>query len=315
MTRTHRARAAAVTRRALSLRIFRLRFLFLLLALLLVMLVSPLLESTLLHRFYMVVMFSLVLVAAIMTASDGRRHQIVALTIGLPWMALNLYTLLWNIPAVATYANILACLFIVYVLLIVIDHILRADSVDLNILLGASSAYLLIALAWTTSYLIIFDLDPGAFSLVHGESRPYFHQFLYFSLTTMTTVGYGDITPLNPFAQIWATMEAVVGTLYMALLVARLVGLYQAGRPDGGGLRGLRWILAGVHEHLLSTMTPIASKPDLGIAGSTIRSQEGYFGALAATAASPAASAITDWLHLDRLGNLAQDRQRGGRAR
>lgn len=231
MTQTRRARAAAITRRALSLRIFRLRFLFLLVALLLVMLVSPFLESTLLHRFYMVVMFSLVLLAAIVIASDGHRHQVAALAIGLPWIALNLLALLWNIPAVAIHANILACLFNVYVLVIVLGHILRAGSVDLNILLGAASAYLLIALAWTTSYLVIFDLDPGAFSLIHGESRPYFHQFLYFSLTTMTTVGYGDITPVNPFAQIWATMEAVVGTLYMALLVARLVGLYQRQIP------------------------------------------------------------------------------------
>lgn len=227
MIQAPRARAAAVTRRALSLRTFRLRFPFLLLALLLVMLVSPFLESTLLHRFFMVVLFALVLLAAIVIAGDRRRHRVTALTIGLPWMAINLLALHWDIPAVEIYANILACLFSAYVLLIVIGHILRAESVDLNILLGAASGYLLIALTWTTSYLLIFGLDPDAFSLVHGEGRPYFHQFLYFSLTTMTTVGYGDITPVNPFAQIWATMEAVVGTLYIALLVARLVSLYQ----------------------------------------------------------------------------------------
>ena len=52
-------------------------------------------------------------------------------------------------------------------------------------------------------------------------------QFLYFSLTTLTTLGYGDITPINPFARIWATLEAVVGTLYVAILVARLVSLYR----------------------------------------------------------------------------------------
>ena len=231
MNQTRRAEAAAVTRRALSLRVFRLRFLFLLMALLLVMLASPFLESTLLHRFYMVAMFALVLLAAILIASDGRRHRMVALTIGLPWMALDVLALLWRSPTITIYANILACLFIFYVLLLIVGHILRAQAVDLNILLGAASAYLLIALAWTTSYLIIFDLDPTAFSMVYDESRPLFHQFLYFSLTTVTTLGYGDITPVDPFAQIWATMEAVVGTLYMALLVARLVGLYQSQKP------------------------------------------------------------------------------------
>ncbi len=51
--------------------------------------------------------------------------------------------------------------------------------------------------------------------------------YLYFSLTTMTTLGYGDIAPLKPFARIWSTLEAVTGTLYSALLIARLVGLYR----------------------------------------------------------------------------------------
>lgn len=227
MNQTSRATAAAITRRALSLRIFRLRFLFLLGALLLVMLISPFLDDTLLHRSYMVLLLALVMLAAIQIASERHLQRIVALTIGIPWLALALLALLADMPAIAIYANLLGSLFCLYVLFIVLDHIVQAETVDLNILLGAVSAYLLIALAWTTSYLVIIDLDPGAFLLAHGATLPYFHQFLYFSLTTLTTVGYGDITPVNPFAQIWATMEAVVGTFYMALLVARLVGLYQ----------------------------------------------------------------------------------------
>jgi hypothetical protein len=215
-------------RRALSLRVFRMRFLFLFLALLLVMLVSPFLDDSLLHRSYMVVLFALVLLAAILIAGGRQHHRIIALMIGVPWLALSLFGLLVDGDAVGIYANLLACSFCLYIIFLVLSHLLEADTVDLNILLGAASVYLLLALAWTTSYLIIMQVDPGAFSLVHGESRPYFHQFLYFSLTTLTTVGYGDITPVNPFAQIWATMEAVCGTLYMALLVARLVGLYQS---------------------------------------------------------------------------------------
>ncbi len=231
---TPHATAAAIMRRALSLRLFRMRFLFLFLALLLVMLVSPFLDDSLLHQSYMVVLFALVLLAAILIAGTRHHHRIIALIIGIPWLALSLFALLVDLQAVGIYANLLASLFCIYVILIVLSHLLDADTVDLNILLGAASVYLLLALAWTTSYLIIIQLEPEAFSLVHGASRPYFHQFLYFSLTTLTTVGYGDITPVNPFAQIWATMEAVCGTLYMALLVARLVGLYQSqkAQPD-----------------------------------------------------------------------------------
>lgn len=221
------ATAAAIKRRALALRLFRLRFLFLLLAILLVMLVSPFLDDSLLHRSYMVVLYGLVLLAAILTAGGRSPHRIAALMIGIPWLALSLSALLVEIQAVAIYANLMASLFCLCAIFIVLSQILEADTVDLNILFGAASGYLLLALAWTTSYLIIIELDPASFSLDHGADRPYFHQLLYFSLTTLTTVAYGDITPVNRFAQIWASMEAVCGTLYMALLVARLVSMYQ----------------------------------------------------------------------------------------
>jgi hypothetical protein len=230
---TTHAAAAAVMRRALSLRLFRMRFLFLFLALLLVMLVSPFLDDSLLHRSFMVVLFGLVLLTAILIAGGRHHHRIVALMLGIPWLALSLFGLLVDAQAMVIYANLLASLFCLYVIFIVLSHLIDAETVDLNILLGAASVYLLLALTWTASYLIIIQLDPAAFSLVHGESRPYFHQFLYFSLTTLTTVGYGDITPVHPFAQIWSTMEAVFGTLYMALLVARLVGLYQSQKAQG----------------------------------------------------------------------------------
>lgn len=230
MNVTPQTMAAAIMRRTLSLRIFRLRFRFLFVALLLVILASPFLDDSLLHRAYFVVLFAMVMLAAILIASDRHQHKLVALAIGTVWLAVSLFGLNWQTAAVTMSANLLVCLFSAYVLYLVLSKIVSAKEVDLNILLGAASVYLLIALAWTASYMIVFQLDPEAFNLIHGEARPYFHQFLYFSLTTLTTLGYGDITPVSPFAQIWSTMEAVVGTLYMALLVARLVGLYQ--RPN-----------------------------------------------------------------------------------
>jgi hypothetical protein len=52
-------------------------------------------------------------------------------------------------------------------------------------------------------------------------------EFLYFSLTTITTLGYGDIAPVGPTVRIWATLEAATGVFFMALLVARLITLYR----------------------------------------------------------------------------------------
>jgi len=209
----------------------RSRFLALLTALVILILVSPFLDNSRLHRAYLVILFALIMLAAARMASTRHLHGIIALALGIPWIALSLWGL-WTVgDDFEVFADLFFMLFSGFVFVIVLGKVVGAEEVDFDTLLGAVSVYLLIALIWTASYMIIHQLDPGAFHLIHGETRPFFHQFLYFSLTTLTTLGYGDITPLSPFAQTWATMEAVVGTFYMAVLVARLVGMYQSRRP------------------------------------------------------------------------------------
>ena len=208
----------------------RSRFLWLLAALVLLLLASPFLGDSRLHEAYFIVLSALVMLSAVRIASERRLQRIFALALAIPWLALSLWGLIWQNADPTIGASLLFSALGLYVLVLILGRIISAAEVDFDILLGAVAAYLLIAIIWTTTYDVIHQLDPSSFSLVHGESRPYFHQFLYFSLSTLTTVGYGDITPLHPFAQIWATLEAVVGTLYMALLVARLVGMYHSQR-------------------------------------------------------------------------------------
>ena len=210
----------------------RSRFLFLLLALVVLLLVSPFLDDSRSHEAYFVVLFALVMLSAVRIASKERIHRIVALCLGFPWLALSLWGLVWQQTDLTIGTNLLFIIFNTYVLGIVLGEVVSAVDIDFDILLGAASAYLLIGIIWTVSYTIIHQLDPSSFTLIPTEGRPFFHQFLYFSLTTLTTLGYGDITPLNPFAQIWSTLEAIVGTLYIALLVARLVGMYQSQRSQ-----------------------------------------------------------------------------------
>ena len=108
---------------------------------------------------------------------------------------------------------------------IILYKVSTAPKIDLDILSGALGLYLLIAITWAVSFAVIEILAPGSF--VAGETPIHWSRYLYFSLTTMTTLGYGDLVPTGSFARIWATMEAVTGTLYIAVLVARLVGLYR----------------------------------------------------------------------------------------
>jgi hypothetical protein len=94
---------------------------------------------------------------------------------------------------------------------------------------AAVAAYLLITMAFALGYKLISFLIPGAFRLLDNAPKmddPRFgYIFHYFSITTITTLGYGDIVPVHPFSRTLATIEVLVGQLYPAVLLARLVSL------------------------------------------------------------------------------------------
>ena len=104
--------------------------------------------------------------------------------------------------------------------------------------LGGVCIYLLLGVLFTEIFQFIEAAAPGSFALggqpleleqdlgAHYERYP---AALYFSFVTLTTLGYGDITPVSPEARVLAITEAVIGQLYIAIFVARLVGLHLAG--------------------------------------------------------------------------------------
>ena len=85
----------------------------------------------------------------------------------------------------------------------------------------------MLAIMWAITFSVIEFYAPGSFAFADGTGFAFWNQLLYFSLTTITTLGYGDIHPLTPLAQIWSTMEAATSVIYMAVLMARLVSLYH----------------------------------------------------------------------------------------
>ena len=99
----------------------------------------------------------------------------------------------------------------------------------------ASQAYLMLGLMWTLAYWLVDQLTPGgAFSFntaLGGQSMNGFNG-IYFSFITLSTVGYGDITPVSRVARWLAALEAMTGLLYVAVLIARLVSLYSRTESD-----------------------------------------------------------------------------------
>ena len=105
-------------------------------------------------------------------------------------------------------------------------QVLFTGHIDTNKVVGAICIYLLMGLIWALSYLLIAQATPGAFNGL--EQLPWYENFAdvsYYSYVTLTTLGYGDISPVAPVARFLVYMEAIVGVFYMAILVASLIGI------------------------------------------------------------------------------------------
>jgi hypothetical protein len=130
--------------------------------------------------------------------------------------------------AVAALVTVMAMAFVVLV------QAFRAGPVNVHRIQGAVAAYLLLGLAWALAYETVALVAPGAFAST-SPAEPERGRFIYFSFVTLSTVGYGDVTPVHPVARSLALAEALTGQLYPAILLGRLVSLATGGRPAGPG--------------------------------------------------------------------------------
>jgi len=125
------------------------------------------------------------------------------------------------------------CVVITGLLLV---QVFRAGPITLYRIEGAVTAYILIAYSWALAYQLVTLSDPAAFSFSAAalQSQTLRFRLLYFSTTTLTTVSYGDITPLSPVACSLAALEGVIGQIFLVLLLARLVSMELHSRQQGG---------------------------------------------------------------------------------
>lgn len=112
-------------------------------------------------------------------------------------------------------------------------QILFTGTVDSNKVVGSVALFLLMGLMWTIAYLVVMEFSPDSFTGMNQMSwGDNFSQMAYFSFVTLTTLGYGDISPISPFSQVLVYMEAIAGVFYMAIVVASLVSSNQ-GKQHG----------------------------------------------------------------------------------
>jgi hypothetical protein len=139
-------------------------------------------------------------------------------------------------PELDLAAQLVFLAFLVCVTWSLIRTLLEHQTVQRHTLYGAACAYLLVGLSFTALYVVLEHVHPPALvaDLARlGRADLTWTDVVFFSFMTLTTVGYGDITPVSPEARLVALCEAVAGVFFLAFLVARLVALYRTDEPAG----------------------------------------------------------------------------------
>lgn len=181
------------------------------------------------------ILFSLVLLSAVLAVAERKRVLVVAIILAIPAIGgrwINHLRPELVPPFVFLTAGLILIAFVVANLL---RFVLRAPSVDVEVLCASIAAYLMLGLMWTIAYWLVDQLTPGgAFSFNTNAGTRSMNGFtgFYFSFITLSTVGYGDITPVSRIARWLAALEAMTGLLYVAVLIARLVALYSSPKSD-----------------------------------------------------------------------------------
>jgi len=120
-----------------------------------------------------------------------------------------------------------ALMFYLFTTVIAFKSLLTGDRIDLNMLMGSICVYILVGISWTILFYFEAVVHAGAFNgIAEISSKQRFTDLLYYSFVTLSTLGYGDVTPMTPIARTLAYLEALFGQFYIAILVASFVGMH-----------------------------------------------------------------------------------------
>ena len=221
------------------------RFVFVLASFLLILGVSSFFTDQGFGRWLVNIVFSLLLLASLYAVSDNRRVLVIGSGVCAAGLGLRWFAFFYPNPVLHQIGSALQLLFMLAAATAMLVYVLKRERVTFDTISAALSVYLLFGIAWSVAYSALEEFEPGSF-LLQGEPVSNVEsakdrdgqsmRWIYYSYVTLTTLGYGDIVPANERAQGLVVLEAVVGQLYLTVLVARLVGLHiaHASRHKGG---------------------------------------------------------------------------------
>jgi voltage-gated potassium channel len=212
------------------------RFQLLLAATILVLILPAMAVNEILRLILFSASMSFLLIQSIIVATTkktkkpGFRYSIVTIIIIIIWLE----PLGIKIPIFDDFKLLIIVVFFVFVTFHLVKFLRRSSKVDVNVIITAINIYLLMGIISGSLAFLFYKTFPDAYNFPSYIPEPNFVNFNYYSFVTMSTVGYGDITPRLPQTQTLAYLIAVTGQLYVAIIMAFLVGkLLMHGQKDG----------------------------------------------------------------------------------
>jgi hypothetical protein len=198
----------------------------LLVAILSLLVAEPFLSQRVAGRVALDLIVSVILISAVWTVSRHRGLLVTGLLLAMPVFLVRWAQHVVNVHWLDVVWPVFAIAFFAFTAVVLLRQVLRDTTVTADTIAGAICVYLLLSVIWALTFSLVEAAHPGSFHTDGHSVDTQLHHFLYLSLITLSTVGYGDIVPATPPARMFAALEGVVGQLYLAVLVARLIALY-----------------------------------------------------------------------------------------
>jgi hypothetical protein len=199
------------------------RFIYIIFAIMLVLLVYPFIRPFgLIGHLFSTLFIAMIPLSSALALTGDRKQAIIILLIAAPFVILDGYNFFLTDRILSVVAASFATILYLYIVFLLLRNLLSIRVVTADLIYCAVSIYLLIGIMWAGIYNIVEGISPGSFS---GTSETV--DLIYFSFVTLTTVGNGDVVPLSVLGKRLAVFEAAMGSIYMAVIIAMIVGRYM----------------------------------------------------------------------------------------
>lgn len=211
--------------------LFNYRFRILFLTFIIYFLLSPIVAETPLGKSLFEIFYMFIMLSAVYTVSDQKILFLITSVVIILGIVFSWFAVIGENSTLFLTSNIIEILVLSVIVYTILSYVLHIDITSTDHIFGAVCCYLLIGFVWGFVFDSIGIIIPHSFHIDHPTNLTLIQQLpemIYYSFVTLTTLGYGDITATNMIAKSFSAVEAIIGQIFLVVLIASLVGAYTA---------------------------------------------------------------------------------------